>query len=225
MKIDYSIKKSLRDNFLYFVAFFALIGIILLVTVFYVGQFKSNAKRIADLQSEIDLYNKKRDLLEFKNQAVKDEVDLDHINQVLSQLIPAKEDYFSIIAALDKLSLQTNFIVTAYNIVVDKSTTEKLAILIEGQGDPNSFLEFLQEYNFSGGRLITIDKIEFRQEAFTGAKVSINVYTGKANETRAIAKLDDVNSELVERILQKVQIDLKNEDDEVSDYPTKSTPF
>lgn len=225
MKIDYSIKKSLKDNFFYIVAFFALIGIILLTTGFYIGQYNSNTKKVGELQSEIDRYNKKRDLLEFKNQVIRDEVDLDYINQVLSQLIPAKEDYFSIIAALDKLSLQTNFTVTSYDIVISESTAEKLAILIEGQGDPNSFLEFLREYNFSGGRLITIDKIEFSQEAFTGAKVNINVYTAKANETLVLGKLSDVNSELVEKILGKVQIELKNDEDADSDYPTKSTPF
>ncbi len=225
MKIDYSIKKSIKDNFIYIVAFLLLIVVILLVSVFYINQYKSNAKRIDDLESEIERYNKKRDLLEFKNQVVKGEVDLDYANQVLSQLIPLKEDYFSIIAALDKLSLRTNFTITSYDIAVNESTAERLAIFIEGQGDPNAFLEFLKEYNFSGGRLITIDKIEFSQEAFTGAKININVYTGKANAVQSLDKLSEVNSELVERILQKVQIDLKNEDDEVSDYPTKSTPF
>ena len=225
INLDYQIKRLLRENLLYIVAFFTLVLILFFVVFLYVNQYNENVKKINSLEAEIEEYNKKRELLDFKNQVVSNEVDLDYVNGVLTQLIPTKEDYFSVIAALENLSVQTNFIITSYNIIVGSSTPEKLAIIIEGQGDPNTFLEFLKEYNFAGGRLITADKIEFTQEAFTGAKVNISVYAGKPSSTKVSKTIEEDNTTLIETLLQKVKIDLKTEEFEVSEYPTKSNPF
>ena len=223
IKINYSIRRLFKDNWLYLLAFLGLILIFVIAVFFYFHQYQMNVIKIALLQSEIVQLNKKKELLNFKNQLIEDEVDLDYINQVLSQLVPVKEDFFSIIIALEKLSSQTNFIVTSYNIVVDKSSPERLAIVIEGQGDPAAFLKFLQEYNFSGGRLITIDMIDFNQEAFTGSKVNTTFYTGKVSAVSGLEEIK-VDMDLIQKILEKVQIELKTEAD-ISDYPTKSNPF
>ena len=223
IKINYSIRRLFKDNWLYLLVFLGLILIFIIAVFFYFHQYQMNVIKIALLRSEIAEFNKKKELLNFKNQLIEDEVDLDYINQVLSQLVPVKEDFFSIIIALEKLSSQTNFIITSYNIVVDKSSPERLAIVIEGQGDPAAFLKFLQEYNFSGGRLITIDMIDFNQEAFTGSKVNTTFYTGKVSAVSGLEEIK-VDMDLIQKILEKVQIDLKTEAD-ISDYPTKSNPF
>lgn len=223
IKINYSIKHLFNDNFLYVLVFFGLIFILIFAVLFYLQQYQKNNLKTALLLSEITKYNKKKELLNFKNQLIKDEVDLDHINQVLTQLVPTKEDFFTIIIALERLSSQTNFIITSYNIVVDNSSPEKLAIVIEGQGDPNAFLNFLQEYNFAGGRLITIDKIDFNQETFTGSKVNVNFYTGKESTSSGLIETN-VDMQLIQNILEKVQIELKTEED-TNEYPTKSNPF
>src|SRR3990170_753339 len=160
-KFNYSIKRLIRDNLIYIFGFFALNLVLIFVVGFYYSQYQKNIVKIQSLTNELSEYNKKKDLLDFKNQVIKNEVDLDYINQILTQLIPSEENYFSIVAALEKLSLDTNFIISAYNINVDKSNQEKLSLVIEGEGDPNAFLKFLQEYNYTGGRLITIDQIDF----------------------------------------------------------------
>ena len=223
IKINYSIKHLFKDNWLYLLTFFGIILIFIIAVFFYFNQYQLNKIKIALLHSEIAKLNKKKELLDFKNQLIEDEVDLDYINQVLSQLVPVKEDFFSIIIALEKLSSQTNFIITSYNIVVDKSTPEQLAIVIEGQGDPTAFLKFLQEYNFAGGRLITIDKIDFSQEAFTGSKVNTTFYTGKASSVAAQEEIN-VDMNLIQKIMEKVKIELKVEEG-TNEYPTKSNPF
>lgn len=225
INIDYPVKRLIWENLLYLLGFIALSTAMYIVTFFYLNQYQNNSKKISALELEIGQYHSKQEALDFKNQLIEDETRLDYVNGVFSQLIPAKEDYFSIIASLDKLSLQSNFIITSYNIVIGSSTPEKLAIVIEGQGDPNTFLEFLKDYNFSGGRLITIDKIDFNQEAFTGTKVNINVYTAKASSTQLFEPSIETNMDFIENILQKVQLELKAEEAEESEYPTKSNPF
>ena len=224
LKLNYSIKRLIRDNIIYIGGLFALNLVLIFVTGFFYSQYQKNIIKIKTLNKELSEYSQKKDLLDFKNQVIKNEVDLDYINQILTILIPSEEDYFSIVAALEKLSLETNFIISAYNINVSKSTQEKLSLVIEGQGDPNDFLRFLQEYNYFGGRLITIDQINFSQTDFSGSKINISVYAGKGSGKK-IAKTEKIDSRLIENILEKVTIDLKSEEDSGSDYPTKSDPF
>lgn len=225
MNFSYTNIKIFRRNLPLLMGLVSLCLVSLLIVYLNFLQYQSNKLRIEVLKSELDAYSRKKSLLDFKNQVVDREFDLDTANLALTQLIPVKEDYFSILATMEKLSAQTNFIITSYNIIVENSTPDKLAILIEGQGDPDVFLEFLKEYNFSGGRLVTIDKIDFSQESFKGVKVNINVYSGKVDSLQSGVNLDNVDIPLINNMLTKVQIELKPETSVVTDYPTKSNPF
>ncbi|OGK17052.1 hypothetical protein A2774_01330 [Candidatus Roizmanbacteria bacterium RIFCSPHIGHO2_01_FULL_39_12c] len=225
LKLDYQEKKILSVNLPYLVIFLILNLILLGFILFNVNQFLTNVQKIDSLDSEIAEYIAKKDILDFKNQIIEGEVDLDYVNQIFTQLVPIKEDYFSILSALERLSVETNFIITSYNFNVAESTPEKLAFVIEGQGSPNDFLRFLEEYNFSGGRLITIDKIDFTQEAFTGAKVNIKVYAGKAQANSKTLSKSEVDTFLIRRILEKVELNLQSQPTQFEDYSTKSNPF
>ena len=225
IKIDYSSVRALRQNLPYIIGLTALCAISLFILLINIRQYQTNLSKIRSLQKEINQYNKKKDLLDFKSQIVDTQIDLDLANKALTQLIPVKEDYFSALAALERISAQTNFVITYYNIVIGNSTPEKLAIEIEGQGDPNAFLEFLKEYKFAGGRLITIDKIQFSQETFKGAKIHIYLYSGKVSNSQPSDSTNTIDLLLIEKILAKVQVQLKSEESEVHDYPTKSNPF
>lgn len=224
LKLDYNLQKLIRGNLLPTVTLVVLTAFLVISIVFFIGLYQENTVKINSLQSELTELNKKKELIDFKNQVIENVVDLDHINAVFSQLIPNEEDYFSIITSLEKLSIQTNFIITSYTINLAGSAPGKLAIGIDGQGDPNTFLEFLKVYNFGGSRLLTIDKIEFSQEAFTGSRISINVYSGKGEGAQALTKLSAEDRKLIQKIALKVQLELKSEEAAI-DYPTKSNPF
>lgn len=224
-KIHYSSRRIFKQNLPLFLTLLALSVVALAVVVLNVQQFKVNQEKMAALEREINTYKEKQNLLTYKNQVIDTKLDLDQANLVLSQLVPTKEDYFSVLAALENLSAKTNFIITAYNIIVSESTDQKLAIVIDGEGDPNVFLEFLKEYNFSGGRLITVDKIEFSQDAAKGIKVNLNVYSGKVSTTVNLTTPVPSNIELISSIMQKVEIQFKDEQSLVEDYPTKQNPF
>lgn len=223
-KVNYALKMLVRENYLYLISFLLLNSILIFMLFFYLGKYNKNSEKVNILVTDINELNKKKELLDFKNEAIKNEVDLDYVNSVLTMLIPSQEDYFSIIAALEKLSLETGFLITSYTINIQKSSEEKLSLVIEGQGDPDAFLRFLQEYNFSGGRLITIDKINFSQEDFSGSKINISVYTRK-NSGSNLSKADNIDVNLIEKILEKVNFEIKNDEEFDFDYPTKPNPF
>ncbi|MBI4009080.1 hypothetical protein HY357_02510 [Candidatus Roizmanbacteria bacterium] len=222
IKLDYALKKILKQNIPFVITLTVLIILGIVGTVIFVVQYQESISKTAALETEIAKLNKKKELVDFKNQVIQGEFDLDLINTLLTQLVPNQEDFFSIIVAFEKLSAQTNFVITAYTINLANSEG-KLSITIEGTGDPDSFLSFLKEYNLGGGRLITIDKLEFAQESFTGSKISINVYSGKATGAEVLTALTEEDRKLIAKVLDKVQVEIKSE--EIVEYPTKQNPF
>mgnify|MGYP001572513715 FL=1 len=189
---------------------------------------------------EITNYNTKIDILKVENTELMNKVTLmnstipgseklDGDIKLLNTLIPNAEDYFSIIYALEKLSQKSNFIITNYVVNVGASTSEKLRVSITGVGDSQSFVDFLKEYNFSGGRLITSDKIQL-DPSFSGSIIIDLTFYNK--KTVVSNKLEmSPNSNIYKELeTLKAKVDFNFVDNQATDtpsldYPKKSNPF
>ena len=114
IKFDYISIRALRQNLPYIIVLTGLCAMSLFILLINIRQYRSNVSKIKTLQKEIEGYNTKKELLDFKSQVLDSELNLDQANQALSQLIPLKEDYFSVLAALERISAHTNFIITYY---------------------------------------------------------------------------------------------------------------
>ena len=144
-------------------------------------------------------------------------------------LIPNIEDYFSIIYALEKLSLNSNFIINSYTVSIGKSTSQKLKLSVTGMGDSESFINFLKNYNFAGGRLITSDKIQLDPNFVGSIKIDLTFYTKKVTANQNLESNPDekVFNEL-ETLKNKVNfafdVDTASSAPDFN-YPRKSNPF
>src|SRR3989338_2701233 len=141
--IHYFSRKLLSRYSLYLIGFFLSVGLIIFGVFFFYAQYHEALARIKKAQQQQTELQKKKDLIEFKGQAsqtIRDPARLQQLNEFLNQLIPSKENYFSIIAALEKLSQKTNFIITSYSINLNDSSEGKLALDITCQGDTATFL-------------------------------------------------------------------------------------
>lgn len=226
--VHYFSRRLLSRYSLYLLGLFLVVGLIIFGIFFFSGQYHEERNKATKIQEQKVELEKKRDLIEFMGvslEAAKDPAKLQRLNELLSQLIPSSEDYFSIIAALEKLSQSTGFIITEYSIDPARTTQEKIALNITGFGDSNAFLDFLKNYTISGGRLITIDKVSFSDELQSGSEISLNFYSGKSagQQPAAISKEDKA---LLTSIIDKIQIQLVPKSINTStDYPVKSNPF
>jgi len=177
-------------------------------------------KETTDLQRRVTLFNK----------AFLNKEDLESSVNMLNSLIPSSEDYFSVIYALDKISQKTNFIITSYTINLKSSTQNKLKLTIAGSGDRNSFLKFLNEYNFGGGRLITSDKIELTPQISGQIKIDITFYNkdAKLGKKQQIPALSESLLKDLTALKEKVHFGLKEASSEGQldfNYPRKINPF
>jgi len=190
--------------------------------------------------TEISNYKTKISALEVENAGLMKKVTLmntanpkseklDEDVKFLNSLIPDTEDYFSIIFALEQLSKKSNFQITSYSVNVKASTSEKLKINVTGEGDSQSLINFLKNYNFSGGRLITSDKVQLDPDFSGSIIIDLTFYNKK---TPSASKLEvSANSKTyieLDAIKNKVNFDFGNSvasDSSNLDYPKKSDPF
>lgn len=225
-KIKPFIRRLIKENIFYLIGN-VFIFILIIITV-RVGLTENSSydKKISALKTELKQLQNKVNLM---NTTIPSSDKLDEDLNFLNTLIPNIEDYFSIIYALEKLSQKTNFIVTAYNVNVGKSTAEKLKLDVTGVGDSQSFINFLKDYNFGGGRLITSDKIQLDPNFFGSIKIDLTFYAksisaGKNLEPAANYKF----FEELETLKSKVNFSFDSNVETKSpdfNYPKKANPF
>ncbi len=230
MKINFNpyLKALFKENFIYILTTFILIIITVSFFLIYLPQLWELDKKNQQLTQENKVLNNR---LYFINNYFKNEpIDL-HL-KILYSLIPVKEDYFSIIYTLDNLSKITGFLITSYTINLSQSTPEKLKITVTGTGDKQAFMNFLQKYNFAGGRLVTADEITLSETEMSEMNINLTFYNAPIDNI----SLDKYNLEAFKKQINKIDqivnqiessINLEENVNNITniDYPKKTNPF
>lgn len=227
-KIDYYLIRLIKENLTYLIILVTLIIALITTLILFGNKYVSDITVTDKLQQEITLLKNKASLVEYKDKIVSEGIDIDEANKLIGQLLPDQEDYFSIIMALEKISVKTNFIIISYVVSISSQKPgESLRLNITGQGDLDSFMNFLADYNFSGGRLITIDKVDFSNKEFSKIELGVNFYTSKPSSPtqKQDIRLTEEDKNFIKLLENKIQIDLKTSENIDTSYPTKSNPF
>ncbi len=224
MRLNYFLVRQIKENSLYLLILVAVIGYLVFLSWFVFANTYDNDAKTRTLQSEIADLTTRRDFINYQQTIRQQGIDIDAGNRLLSQLIPDQEDFFSLIYALDTISSQSQFIITGYALT-PSSVASPLSITITGTGDSNSFTKFLSNYNFGGGRLITIDSIKYLTSYAGETSLRINLYSGKSATTPHYAyRFTDADKQLITRIMSKISVEIKNSTASAA-YQTKQNPF
>ncbi len=228
VKIKPYLHQLINENILYIIFSFGFLMLIIFLVQSSVAKILTLNQKYQITKSEVDKLKKRFDLL---NTIVPSTEELEQDIKVLNALIPNAEDYFSIIYALDKLSQDTGFIIISYSVDMKKSTADKLKLTISGIGNTANFVNFLGNYNFSGGRLITSDKIGLDANTSGQIKIDLTFYNKKVdlNYNQDMP----INQKVFKDITAlKSKISFIFDDQSASEeanidtsYPTKNNPF
>ncbi len=225
LKIKPYLLRLLKENAVYIFSLFFLLVLITIIVKTSLDKITSSNSKIKTLNREINSLQSKAT---FFQETLPPTEKLDEDVKLLNKLIPNIEDYFSIIYSLETLAQKTGFIITGYSVNIGKSTPNKLKLTITGVGDTNSFMKFLDQYNFEGGRLITSDKIELNPLLTGSIKIDLTFYNKSTSTgTGEITQNKKIFQEL-EAIKQKVNFEFSESSGEGEfdfDYPRKSNPF
>ncbi len=225
-KIKPFIQRLIRENIFYiFGNVFILILIVVSVRIGLSENLNYN-KKISALKTELSQLQNKITLM---NTVIPSTESLDEDLNFLNTLIPNVEDYFSIIYSLEKLSQKSNFIITEYSVDVNKSTTQKLKLSVIGVGESQTFINFLKDYNFGGGRLITSDKIQIDPNFFGSIKIDLTFYAKSVLTDKNLGQITDYKFfEELEALKSKVNFSFTENiatDSADLEYPKKTNPF
>ncbi len=198
--------------------------VIFLLISFSWKSYKQSRDQLDILKAEVDMLKNRSDTLKYNKSLTEDQ--LVSYNRLLSALIPDSEDYFSMIYALETIAEKTEFEIVGYTINLSKSSPEKTLIFVEGRGNYMTFLEFLKNYEYAGGRLITSEKIEFSGVGFTNTRIALNFYSRRfAFNENVVPQLTKKDIEKLEEIKKKVQVTFKEDEGTDDTYETNSNPF
>lgn len=203
----------------------AALGVVALLIMASYKTYKESKNDLDVLTEEVKLLKNRSDTLQFNKTLTEDQIVV--YNKILTTLIPETEDYFSIIYALETISQNTGFSIVSYTINLSNISREKLSINIEGRGNPDDFKRFLDAYKFSGGRLITSERIEFSGVNFTNTRVSLNFYSKKFTFNESVVpQLTKGDVAKLEEIKKKIKISFKDEEAPTKEeYEVKDNPF
>lgn len=218
-------KFAFKKNILYLVLIFLLASFSIALVLLAPGIFTDNNNKIKTLKADVKDFRLKKVVLD--SLLLGNSTNIEDDVAVMGRLIPEVEDYFSIIASLDELSAKTNFIITSYSIDIKNSNSNKLSLNINGVGDEQSFINFLKQYNFQGGRLITIENISLGKEEAGAFSLILNFYNERIN-TAGGKNLDYQNAlQKVNEIKSKVTFSLQPTSEKIpdEDYAKESNPF
>lgn len=226
LKIKPFIKRLITENIYYILGNVFLIVLIFIILKIGLTENFTYKTKINSLQEENSGLKNKIVLMNSK--IPKSDV-LDEDVKFLNTLIPNVEDYFSVIYALEKISKKTNFIITDYTINIGGSDLEKLQIDVIGKGDSQSFVDFLKNYNFTSGRLITSDKIELSPNFSGSLRINLTFYSKKTEASNSLEMSPNINiyNEL-ETLKAKVSFNFDESEVIITpslEYPKKSNPF
>lgn len=226
IKIKPFLKRLVIDNIFYIIGNVFIFILIIITIKIGITENNNYNNKISSLELEnIDLMNKTT----LMNSAIPKTEKLDEDILFLNTLIPDAEDYFSIIYALEKLSQKSNFIITGYTVNVQESTAEKIRISVIGTGDSQSLISFLKDYNFSGGRLITSDKVQLDPDYSGSFKIDLTFYNKKTKSANKLEIPPNNNTyKELEELKSRVSFSFDHNTATSSGdlkYPTKTNPF
>lgn len=226
-RIDFKTIKSSKESVMLFgmVVFI----VILFITLFSYNNLKILTEKNIKLNEEVTILKNRRDNILVNLKTLNENGKFEDYNQVLGMLVPENEDFFSIIYTLQKLSQESGLIIDEYAVALGRSNAEKTSITIAYINDQTSFMKFLDLYQFSGGRLVSIPKIAWKSDSTGKAKIILNFYT-KAfvplNEQ--IFKISKVEQNRIKDILFKIKLNTTTPDatpEADVQYETKDNPF
>lgn len=206
---DLKLQINLKDNISRYylgVASIWLLGVLFFIAFAVLFFFSMNTYNQVELaKDELNTKKSEASYITLAEELAADKVQ--GYNTILQRLIPETEDYFSIIASLERMSLRTGLKVSRYNLSLPTAGQEKFSLAIVGTVSIEELPRFLNTYKFGTQRLVTIDTIQVTNQPENNVRFTMNFYskpvTGQNFSKVASLSQDDltVMDEIIAQIL------------------------
>lgn len=218
-RIDPFYIKELKHNILFIIILSILSLLYLVFLPREIASFITRNNKLSSIKEELSFFrNKQTTLIRFN------ESELDRALKLFSTLIPTNEDYYTIISTLRRLSELSGLSIEKYEISFDEKPTPITKITIQTSGDSEKLFNFFNSYLIKGGRLVTLDAIEYIPN-FTEKSITINFHHLPPLQKTTSYTIQSIKKalELADKISQIVNY-TQNDFDAQSQEPTNVIP-
>lgn len=190
----------IKENAIYFLALMIFLLLAVLVLPFQIKDFSQFKEKNQGLTQEIVQLEQKRQFI-----ASFDTDEIERLVATLNTILPQEEDYFSVVPVFGTLSQRTGFNLTDFTLPLSQGSAETLSLNVAAEGTPETFINFLEQYQYQGGRLITMDKVIYAPGSVQNS-VTLNFHTKKI-EVKATSQAPQINKTRLE-LIRKISDDL-----------------
>lgn len=194
------------------VRYYITVGVIWAVGLLFLGvfafcvfQYFTTRQLTEDARTERNRLEGELSYLNITQEAIGD---VDTYNSILIRLVPESEDYFSIIASLERLSIRTGLQISRYSITLPESGSDKYTMSIVGTIDQSQFPTFLQRYKYGSGRLVTVENMSINTQKENNVRLTLNFYSRKVTTSsiNRVGTLTSEDLELMNDIVQRMTV-------------------
>ncbi len=226
-KIDRYTLALIKENFPFLLLLIVSVFILFFIKNYYFQTYRKNLTKLKEVKFEVERLENSKNKIENLNF---NQDKIDKYFQIINILLPNKENIFTIISALENLSSSTGFYISNYSLTpsLEKKSGE-VEVVVNGFGNKESFMKLLENYNFSSGRLITMDKLNYNIANQSTIKLVFKFHTRKSPKLKNITQVvlpEKKEISWLDKIISKVKINnIIPVDSSDILYRTKPNPF
>ena len=185
--------------------FLVLFGVLTFLGVSASQSIEDARQERSKLEGEISYFNLTKKLASDK---------VENFNNILLQLIPEQEDYFLLIASIERFSQRTGLKVDTYSVDVPEEGSDKFTMTIAGSFAPSQLNRFLDNYQYGTGRLVTIENMTLNESntkdrgQIDDVRMTINFYSRKVSTSNLIrvGSLSQKDIDIMDEIAAKMAV-------------------
>lgn len=186
-------------------------GLFLILFAVFTFFAVTTTQNIEDARKDRDRIEGEISYFNLAQKLANDQVDV--YNDALLQLIPEQEDYFLLIASIERFSQRTGIKIKTYSIALAGKGSEKYTLTISGTFSPNQLKQFLNTYQYGTGRLVTIESMSLAHSTSPSGQpqddiqLTMNFYSRKVT-TSSINRVGSLSQEditLMDTVVQKMK--------------------
>lgn len=224
-KIDPYTLSLLRQNTIVLIILLLSVILIVIVLPLRVMDLLQNREKSDTLKTELSLLRDRQRQIESVSN-----VDIDSASRAINYLIPTQEDFMTVLTSIDELQSQSGVKITTTLDAINLEQTEAVKLNVTVEAPSALLVNFLSQYHYRSGRLITTDSI-----SITGAKqtmtLMLHFYVKKADFQSGVvsAKVDPVLIDRLKTIYAEIdRFGSSNQNTQEADdveYTGKTNPF
>jgi hypothetical protein len=206
--IDFSFNRALTKEYFILLVLFVTSLVLLIFVALFSQSLMIKWDEYVLLKEDVEEVEARIRLVDSYKLLTDEEIRLN--NRTLEELVPSGDTNLSMYYILDDLALKSGLTLSNYQLSSSARAESKSSVSVSATGTPQELLDFLSQYKFITGRLLTLESIQIRRESHDTDVLNIQMVLNYYTVTiRPISKVQDTVSQRDIEFLREIRKQVK----------------